>query len=64
MYVVGYKATLCFHCAMTALNLEALGEGTRMDVSLELLRRLRDGQVYDDAGQFMLADGRVGDQDA
>ena len=35
-----------------------------MDVSLELLRRLRDGQVYDDAGQFMLADGRVGDQDA
>ena len=23
MRVVGYQATLCFHCAMTALNLEA-----------------------------------------
>ena len=57
--VVGSKATLCFHCAMTGLNLEALGERTRMDVSLELLRRLRDGQVYDKAGRFMLADGRV-----
>ena len=29
---------------MTALNLEALGGGTRMDVSLVLLRSLRDGQ--------------------
>ena len=57
--VVGYQATPCFHCAMTALNLEALGEGVRMDVSLEMLRRLRDGAVYNEAGRFMLADGRV-----
>lgn len=57
--VVGYQATPCFHCAMTALNLEPLGEGVRMDVSLEMLRRLRDGAVYNEAGRFMLADGRV-----
>ena len=42
-----------------SLNLEVLGEGVRVDVPLELLRRLRDGEVYDDAGRFMLADGRV-----
>ena len=30
MRVIGYQATLCFHCAMTALNLEALGEGGRV----------------------------------
>ena len=57
--VLGYQATLRFHCAMTALNLEALGEGVQVDVSLELLRRLRDGEVYDEAGRFVLADGRV-----
>ena len=57
--VIGYQATLCFHCAMTALNLEALGANVRTDVSLELLSRLRDGQVYDEAGRFVLADGRV-----
>ena len=57
--VLGYQATLCFHCAMTALNLEALGPNVRTDVSLELLSRLRDGQVYDEAGRFVLADGRV-----
>ena len=45
---------------MTALNLEALGEGVRVDVSLELLRRLRDGKLYDQEGRFMLTDGRVG----
>ena len=56
---IGYKATLCFHCAMVSLNLEALGEGVRVDVPLELLRRLRDSQVCDGAGRFMLADGRV-----
>lgn len=44
---------------MTALNMEALGAGERVDVSLELLRRLRDGQVYDGAGRFMLAYRRV-----
>ena len=49
----------CFRCAMTALNLEALGPNVRTDVSLELLSRLRDGQVYDEAGRFVLADGRV-----
>ena len=57
--VLGYQATLCFHCAMTALNLEALGPNVRIDVSLELLSRLWDGQVYDEAGRFVLADGRV-----
>ena len=57
--VVGYHATLCFHCAMTVLNLEALEPDVRMGVSLQLLRRLRDGQVDDEAGQFTLADGRV-----
>ena len=30
--VLGYQATLRFHCAMTALNLEALGEGVRVDM--------------------------------
>ena len=55
--VLGYQATLRFHCAMTALNLEALGPNVRTDVSLELLSRLRDGQVYDEAGRFVLADG-------
>ena len=57
--VIGYQATLRFYCAMTVLNLEALGEGVRVDVSLELLRRLRDGEVYDQEGRFILADGRV-----
>ena len=57
--VLGYQATLCFHCAMTALNLETLGPNVRTDVSLELLSRLRDGQVYDEAGRFVLVDGRV-----
>ena len=40
-------------------NLEVLGPNVRTDVSLELLSRLRDGQVYDEAGRFVLADGRV-----
>ncbi len=57
--VLGYQATLRLHCAMTALNREALGPNVRTDVSLELLSRLRDGQVYDAAGRFVLADGRV-----
>ena len=57
--VLGYQATLRFHCAMTALNLEALGANVRIDVCLELLSRLRDGQVYDEAGRFVLTDGRV-----
>ena len=56
--VLGYQATLCFHCAMTALHLEALGEGVRVDVSLELLRRLRDGQVYDEAAGSSWPTGR------
>ena len=56
--VIGYQATPCFHCARTALNLEALGDNSvRVDVSLELLRKLRDGQVYDEDCLFMLADG-------
>ena len=45
--MLGYQATLRFHCAMTALNLEALGPNVRTDVSRELLGRLRDGPVYD-----------------
>ena len=57
--VIGYQATLCFHCSMISLNLEVLGPDVRMDVSLELLRKLRDGQAYDEAGRFVLADGRV-----
>jgi hypothetical protein len=28
-------------------------------VSLGLLWRLRDGEVYDEVGRFVLADGRV-----
>ena len=57
--VLGYQATLCFHCAMAALNREALGPNVRTDVSLERLSRLRDGPLYDEAGRFVLADGRV-----
>ena len=57
--VLGYQATLRFHSAMTALNREALGPNVRTDVSLELLSRLRDCQVSDEAGRFVLADGRV-----
>ena len=57
--VLGYQATLRFHSAMTALNREALGPNVRADVSLEPLSRLRDGRVYDEAGRFVLADGRV-----
>ena len=57
--MICYQATLCSHCAMITLNLEDLGEGGRVDVSLELLRRLRDSKVYDEAGQFTLADERV-----
>ena len=57
--VIGYEAVLCFHCAMIALNLETLGPGVRMDVPLELLRRLRDSQVYDDEMRFYLIDGRI-----
>ena len=34
--VIGYEAVLCFHCTMISLNLEALGLGMRMDVSLVL----------------------------
>ena len=59
MRVVGYQATLCFHCAMTALNLEAVREEVRVGVSLELLWRLRDGQVYDEAGWFALTNALV-----
>lgn len=44
---------------MSALNLEALGEEVRVGVSLELLWRLRDGQVYDEAGRFALTDALV-----
>ena len=43
--VFGYQATLRCHCAMTALNLEALGPNVRTDVSPELLSRLPDGRV-------------------
>ena len=57
--MLGYQATLRFHWAMTALNREALGPNVRTGVSLERLSRLRDGQVYDEAGRFVLADGRV-----
>ena len=49
--VIGYQATLCFHCAMATLNLEALGKGVRVDVSLELLRRLRDVELLDESGR-------------
>ena len=59
MRVIGYQTTPCFHCATTALDLEAFGEGVPMDVSLELLWRLRDGRVCDDEGRFVLADGCV-----
>ena len=37
---IGYRATLCFHCAMTALDLEARGWHA-CRVSLRMLRRLR-----------------------
>ena len=49
--VIGYQATLCFHCAMATLNLEALGKGVRVDVSPELLRRLRDVELLDESGR-------------
>ncbi len=60
MRVIGCRAMLCFHCAMISLNLEALGSDVRMDVSLELLRRLRDGQVYDEQMRFYLPMGSSG----
>ena len=59
--VLSFQVERC-HCAMTALNLEALGPNVRTDVSLELLSSLRDGQVYDEARRFVLADERVGRQ--
>ena len=57
--VVGRQFVLCFHCAMISLNLKALGEGIRVDVSLALLRRLEDGQFYDHEGRVVLAYWRV-----
>ena len=44
---------------MTALKLEALVEGLRVDAWLEPLRKLRDGEVYEEHGRFMLTDGRT-----
>ena len=43
--VLGYQATLRFHCAMTALNREALGPNVRTDVSLELLSTVWSARV-------------------
>ena len=43
--VFGYQATLRFHCAMTALNREALGPNVRTDVSLELLSTVWSARV-------------------
>ena len=49
--VFGYQATLCLSCATTALRLDRLMEHIRLDVSLELVRNLRDGHVYESDNQ-------------
>ena len=50
VHCVGYPLTMCFQCSMILLHLGGAGPEVRVHVSLDLLRRLRDGQVYDEAG--------------
>ena len=40
--IIGYKTTLCFHSTMTALNLEALGEGVSRRCQAQSRRRPRN----------------------
>ena len=59
MRVVGRQFVLCFHCAMISLNAFRFRENIWVDVSLALLRRLEDRQVYDHEGRVVLAYWRV-----
>ena len=47
VHFVGYQLTMCFQCAMALLHLEGAGPETRVHVSLDLLRRLRDVELLD-----------------
>lgn len=55
--VISYEATFYFQYAMISLNLKALRSDMQIEVSLELLRRLRDREAYDETSRFMLAGG-------
>ena len=48
VHFVGYPLTMCFQCSMILLNLGGAGPETRVQVSLDLLRRLRDVELVDD----------------
>ena len=48
--VLGYPLTMCLQCSMILLQLGGAGPKTRMIVSLNLLRRLRDVELVDDLG--------------
>ena len=39
--------TLCFQCAMIALHQGGIAPGSRVDVPVDLLRRVRDGEWQD-----------------
>ena len=47
VHFVGYPLTMCFQCAMVLLHLQGAGPETRVHVSLDLLRRLRDVELLD-----------------
>ena len=47
VHFVGYPSTMCFQCAMVLLHLQGAGPETRVHVSLDLLRRLRDVELLD-----------------
>lgn len=47
VHFVGYPLMMCFHCSMMLLHLQGAGPETRVHVSLDLLRRLRDVELLD-----------------
>ena len=48
VHFVDYPLTMCFQCSMVLLHLGGAGPETRVHVSLDLLRRLRDVELMDD----------------
>ena len=49
VHFVGYPLTMCFQCCITLMHLGGPGPRVRVHVSLDLLRRLRDVELVDEA---------------
>ena len=48
VHFLGYPLTMCFQCCMVLLHLGGAGLETRVHISLDLLRKLRDLELLDD----------------